>query len=190
MNAGVSDLELYRALCALLPVEELATRLKVTASRVQELLSNIEALLASHSPAAEMVVFIDGAARGNPGPAGAGAVLMDSNGVVRAEVSVYLGECTNNVAEYRALELALEKALELRAQSVHVRTDSTLVARQMKGDFRVKNGSLVPLHQRAKELAAKFQRFIIEDVGREENKRADVLANNAIDAALAKRSIG
>ncbi|MBC7186513.1 MAG: ribonuclease HI family protein [Calditrichaeota bacterium] len=137
-----------------------------------------------------MLIYVDGAARGNPGPAGAGAVLMDAIGKVVAQVSAYLGECTNNVAEYKALELALQKALEMGARAVRVRTDSALMARQLNGQFRVKNGNLVPLHQRVSALVAQFERFAIEEVPREANKKADVLANNAIDAALASERSG
>ncbi|MDZ7339696.1 MAG: ribonuclease HI family protein [candidate division KSB1 bacterium] len=190
MKTEASDRDLYRALRALLPVEELAKRLGVETSRVEALLSRLEGLLANDLPGYELTIHTDGAARGNPGPAGAGAVLIDQDGRLRAEVSVYLGECTNNVAEYRALELALEKAHELGVRSVRVRTDSALVARQLNGSFRVKNGSLVPLYQRVKELAGRFERFVIEEVSREHNKRADVLANNAIDAALAAKGSG
>ncbi len=189
MNQGLTDAELFAALRAALPVDDLALRLGVDGERIRGLLRRVEQLLTAEN-GTEVVVHVDGAARGNPGPAGAGAVLTDASGTLVGEVSVYLGECTNNVAEYRALELALEKAHHIGARAVHVRTDSTLMARQLRGDFRVKNGNLVPLYQRVKELAGKFDRFVVEEIPREANRRADVLANNAIDAALAAQRAG
>jgi len=174
---------------AALPVEELAQQLGVEAERLRALLRKLEHLLAKES-SEEVVVYVDGAARGNPGPAGAGAALLDANGRIVGEVSVYLGKCTNNVAEYRAVELALEKAQQIGARAVRIRTDSTLIAKQLSGDFRVKNGNLVPLYQRVKELAAGFDHFVVEEIPREGNRRADVLANNAIDVALATEGKG
>lgn len=189
MNHWLTDADLFAALRAALPVDELAVRLGVDAERIRSLLRKIEQLLAMGSTQ-EVVVHVDGAARGNPGPAGAGAVLTDANGKLVGEVSVYLGECTNNVAEYRALEVALEKAQQIGARAVRVRTDSTLMARQLRGAFRVKNSNLVPLYLRVKELAGQFDRFAVEEIPREANRRADVLANNAIDAALAAQRAG
>jgi ribonuclease HI len=189
VSRSLTDRELFAALRAALPVEEVARRLGVDSGRIHALLDKLEGLLGQASPE-ELVIYVDGAARGNPGPAGAGAALIDTSGKVVAQVSAYLGECTNNVAEYRALELALQKALEIGARAVRVRTDSALMARQLNGDFRVRNGNLVPLYQRVTELVAQFDRFAIEEVPRQANKKADVLANNAIDAALAGQRSG
>ena len=126
-------------------------------------------------------LFSDGAARGNPGPAAAGAVLKNGKGEVVAEISEYLGETTNNQAEYQALRLGLEKALELNVRRLHVFLDSELVVKQLKGDYKVKHPDLIPLYQKVKTHLQKFSSFTIAHVYREKNKEADRLANLAID---------
>ncbi|MCL5292367.1 MAG: ribonuclease HI family protein [Actinobacteria bacterium] len=130
-------------------------------------------------------VFSDGAARGNPGPAGAGAVIEDEGGRVIAEISEFLGEKTNNAAEYIALILALEKASTLGECKVEVRLDSQLLVEQIRGHFKVKSAVLKPFFVKAKELLATFACADVAHVYREENARADELANQAIDAHLA-----
>jgi len=131
-----------------------------------------------------ITIFTDGAARGNPGPAGAGFVLFSDGGDVLFEGANYLGETTNNQAEYRALLGGLEKAVELGASIVHVKMDSELIVKQLKGQYRVKNEGLKPLYQKARNLIGKFERFQVEHVRRENNKDADRLANQAIDDVL------
>jgi len=128
----------------------------------------------------ELVVHTDGASRGNPGPAGAGYALYREGKLVEA-AGQYLGRQTNNQAEYNALILALARALELGADRVVVRTDSELLARQLNGTYRVKNPKLIPLFDKVKELARRFGRFRIEHVYREDNLKADQMANRAID---------
>ncbi len=130
------------------------------------------------------VIYADGGSRGNPGPAAAGAVIT-IDGEVKATISKFLGNTTNNVAEYTGLVLALEKALELGITQVHVYLDSELVVKQMKGLYRVKNEKLLPLFMKAKALSAKFSSFKIGHVRREHNKIADALANEAMDKAQA-----
>ena len=130
-----------------------------------------------------LTVYTDGAARGNPGPAGAGVSILDSEGETVAEDFLYLGEATNNVAEYRALLLGLERARDLGASSVEVRADSELVVKQMVGEYRVLNSALQSLHARAVALALEFDRVDYVHVRREQNRDADRLANRAIDDA-------
>lgn len=128
-------------------------------------------------------LFADGAARGNPGPAGSGALLLDEDGKVLAELSLALGDATNNVAEYRALILGLEEARRRGIDRIDVRMDSQLVVRQMQGLYKIKHPGLRPLALRAGALLAGFAERTIEHIPREENSRADRLANRAIDGA-------
>jgi probable phosphoglycerate mutase len=128
-----------------------------------------------------LVLYADGAARGNPGPAGAGAVLYDATGAVVAELALPLGRATNNVAEYNALILGLEEAKRRGASAVDVRMDSLLVVQQMRGLWRIKHPGLVPLALRAGALLASFPEREIRHVPREENVAADLLSNRAID---------
>jgi ribonuclease HI len=134
-----------------------------------------------------LVVHCDGAARGNPGPAGAGAYLTTPDGEVVAEVAEGLGETTNNVAEYTAAILGLERAAALGAREVLLRSDSQLLVNQLTGRYRVKTAHLQPLHRRVRELAAGFDRVRFEHVPRERNVDADRLANAGVDAWLAAR---
>jgi ribonuclease HI len=128
-----------------------------------------------------LVLYADGAARGNPGPAGAGAVLYDTGGSVVAELARPLGRATNNVAEYNALILGLEEAKRRGASAVDVRMDSLLVVQQMRGLWRIKHPGLVPLALKAGALFASFPEREIRHVPREENVAADLLSNRAID---------
>lgn len=129
------------------------------------------------------VANIDGASRGNPGPAAAAWVIRDAaDGQVVIEEGLCLGEETNNRAEYFALLFALEDAHLLKAESLTVRSDSELLVKQMKGMYRVKNTNLKSLFARAKRLASALKSFHIEHVPREENKDADRAANAALDA--------
>jgi ribonuclease HI len=129
-----------------------------------------------------LLIHTDGAARGNPGPAGAGAVLRDAaDGRVLAEIAQPLGRATNNVAEWTAVRLALEEARRLRATHVDVRMDSELVARQISGVYRVKHPDLKPLHAAVMELLRSFEGYTVGHVPRELNKEADRLSNVAID---------
>jgi len=129
-----------------------------------------------------ITVDIDGAARNNPGPAGIGMVVRDQNGMTVKEFYEFIGEETNNVAEYRALLKALDLAAEFGADKVTIRTDSELLANQMNGRFRVKNIRLLNSFFSAQEKMKLFARVIIEQIPREQNRRADMLANLAIDA--------
>ena len=133
--------------------------------------------------ASHCVIYTDGGARGNPGPAAAGAVIIDDDGSVRAEISEYLGVATNNVAEYRALLLALACAAETGYRRIDVCMDSELIVRQLNGQYRVKDAKIVPLHAKARHLLRSFDEATITHVRREQNKEADRLVNAALDAA-------
>lgn len=131
---------------------------------------------------AEARLWSDGAARGNPGPAGAGAILKTPKGEVLAEVSGYLGHTTNNVAEYRALLLGLEQALALGVRRIEVRADSELLIKQLRGEYRVRDVKLKPLYEEAKSLLGRFDAARLLHVPRAENSDADRLANAGIDS--------
>ena len=130
-------------------------------------------------------VYSDGAARGNPGPAGAGAVLTDADGNVIARLGRFLGKQTNNVAEYQGLILGLAHALQLGYRNVEVRADSQLLVRQLKGEYAVKHAGLKPLHAEAIRLLRSFDRADVQHVPREENGLADEMSNRAIDEEMA-----
>jgi ribonuclease HI len=129
-------------------------------------------------------VFSDGAARGNPGPAGAGAVLTDTSGRVLARLGRYLGRQTNNVAEYQGLLLGLQHAQELGYRAVEVRADSQLLIRQLKGEYAVRHAGLKPLHAEALRLLRGFDKVDLKHVPREENALADEMSNRAIDEEM------
>jgi ribonuclease HI len=129
-----------------------------------------------------VLIHTDGAARGNPGPAGAGAIIRDAgDGSVLAEIAEPLGHATNNVAEWTAVRLALEEARRLGATQVDLRMDSELVARQISGIYRVKHPALKPIHAATMDLLATFAGYTVGHVPRALNKEADRLSNVAID---------
>ena len=130
-----------------------------------------------------MVVNVDGGARGNPGPAAVAAVATTSDGEPLGERNAYIGEATNNVAEYRALLLGLELARELGASEVEVVNDSELVARQIGGEYKVKHAGLKPLYLEAMRALRDFDAWAVRAVRREQNARADELVNAALDQA-------
>ncbi len=129
-----------------------------------------------------ITAYVDGGARGNPGPAGYGAYILDANGSVLAELYAPLGKTTNNIAEYNGLLAALRWALEHGHDRVHVRADSLLLVEQMRGNYRVKNEGLKPLHHEAQRLVGLIGTVTFEHVRRELNKEADRLSNLGMDA--------
>lgn len=129
------------------------------------------------------VLFTDGGARGNPGPAGIGVVLLDARGKVLGEVADAIGTATNNIAEYKALIAGLQLALEKGVSDLEVRADSELVVQQIQGNWKIRSEALRGLAARAQTLSSKFERFTIRHVRRAENARADELANIAMDSA-------
>jgi len=133
-------------------------------------------------PAGVHVANIDGASRGNPGPASYGVVLRDPDGKIILELAKNIGRETNNVAEYFALLAALDYASMHGISALRIRSDSELLVRQMQGVYKVKSPDLKPLQERAAKLSRQLQYFAIEHVRRELNKDADALANVALDA--------
>ncbi|MBI2237829.1 MAG: ribonuclease HI family protein [Actinobacteria bacterium] len=132
-----------------------------------------------------MIVACDGAARGNPGPAGIGVRITAPGGRVLAEIARGIGVATNNVAEYTALVEGLKRAAEIGATDVLVRSDSHLLVEQLSGRYRVKNPTLQRLHHDVRRLADGFRRIRYEHLPRERNKEADRLANRGVDEWLA-----
>ena len=130
-----------------------------------------------------VIAHIDGGARGNPGPAGWGAVIQSPAGDTLAELSGALPHATNNVAEYTGLIQALRWCAEHGVTTVHIRSDSQLLVQQMRGVYKVKHEGLKPLHGRARLLVHEIGRVTFEHVRREQNKDADRLANQAMDEA-------
>ena len=124
---------------------------------------------------------IDGAARGNPGPASYGVVIRDGRGEVVAKLKKYIGRMTNNVAEYYGLIAALDYAQSHGLRALRVESDSELMVKQMRGVYKVKSADLQPLFERAKKVSQGFESFRIEHVYREQNREADALANEALD---------
>jgi len=129
-----------------------------------------------------VVLYVDGGARGNPGPAGIGVVITDPDGAELSRANDYIGVATNNVAEYKALIHGLQRARALGAHEVEIVNDSELVARQVTGEYRVKNPGLQPLHAVAEEALQAFECWSIRPVPRAENEVADALVNEPIDA--------
>ena len=130
-----------------------------------------------------LVIYADGAARGNPGPAGIGVVIEDERGRVLKELSQFVGRKTNNQAEYTALIQGLEAAAEYQAAAIQIRLDSELLVHQLKGEYKVKSPLLKPLRNQAQKLLARYKVVGIEHIEREYNRAADRLANRAIEAA-------
>jgi ribonuclease HI len=129
------------------------------------------------------ILYSDGASRGNPGPAGAGAVLLDADGHVIAELTKFLGVTTNNVAEYEGFIIGLEEAQRRGVDDLDVRMDSKLVVEQMRGRWKIKHPNMKPLALKAGALFATFPTRTIAHVPRDENAIADALSNRAIDEA-------
>lgn len=129
----------------------------------------------------EATLFADGGSRGNPGPAASGAVLVDPHGQLLDEVGRYLGIATNNVAEWTALCIGLERAKERGIRRLAVRLDSELVVKQMRGEYRVKHVDLQPLHRRAQTLLRSFEHVDIKHIPRKQNALADRLVNDVLD---------
>ena len=127
--------------------------------------------------------YIDGGARGNPGPAGYGVRIEDADGELIEELHGALGIATNNVAEYNGLLAALQWAAEHGQRDVHIRSDSELLVKQMRGEYKVKHPGLQPLFVRARLLVMELNRVTFEHVRREQNKEADRLSNVAMDEA-------
>ena len=124
---------------------------------------------------------IDGGSRGNPGPASYGAVIRNPRGEIVARLKKYIGRTTNNVAEYYGLIAALDYAQSNNIRALHIESDSELLVKQMRGQYKVKSADLQPLFERAKKMSQSFASFRINHVYREQNREADALANEAMD---------
>lgn len=134
-------------------------------------------------PDEKLTIYTDGGARGNPGPAGIGAVILDERGRVVEEISEYIGQATNNQAEYKALIAGLNKARDLGGEEIEVFLDSELVVKQLNREYRVKDKDLAPLFVQAYNISLGFKKIIFKHVPREKNKLADKLVNIALDKA-------
>ena len=131
-----------------------------------------------------LILHVDGASRGNPGPSGIGIVIKDARGRIVREIAEYIGQFTNNVAEYRALIRALEEAEVMHAAEIEVRSDSDLLVSQLKGTYKVKSPDLSPLYLDAIRLLRSFAHWTVHKISRGQNAAADALASKAIDHAM------
>ena len=129
----------------------------------------------------KLIIYTDGAARGNPGPAAIGVVLKDTAGNAIATISQRLAPTTNNQAEYLAIIGGLEKAVSLGCRHASVKSDSELIVNQINGQFKIKNTAIRPLYQQVVQLTGKLESFAISYIPREQNRQADELANKALD---------
>jgi ribonuclease HI len=134
-----------------------------------------------HPPFERLTFYIDGASRGNPGKAAVGIVVLDGKGHVIDEVKRYIGETTNNMAEYQALIEALTEGKRLGGRVIHVFSDSELLVRQMNGIYKVRDSKLLDFYNEAKRLISSFKEFKIDHITRDKNSKADSLANEALD---------
>jgi len=144
--------------------------------------ADVAAKVQERSPRTKL--FTDGAARGNPGPAGAGAVIVNAAGHIVAKLGKFLGESTNNVAEYTGLILGLKRAKAMGIKELDVFSDSELIVKQLHGDYAVKADHLKPLHDEAQSLLKAFPDVHVAHIPREENAAADEMSNRAIDERL------
>jgi ribonuclease HI len=171
---------IFAALAQGLDLPGVQSRFGLTPEDLQDLFREAAALY--RDPGAGFWrLHCDGASRGNPGPAGAGMVLFDPQGRLQANQGRYLGETTNNVAEYQALLLGLEAARRLEVKKLRVLADSELMVKQINGRYRVKAPHLIPLWRAALNALKQFEAWSINHVPREENHLADEAANRAID---------
>jgi ribonuclease HI len=132
----------------------------------------------------KLIIYTDGGARGNPGPAGIGAIAKNDDNEIVFEISEFIGKTTNNQAEYRALVSAIKKAKQLKTEEVDFFLDSELVVRQLNGEYKVKNKDLMPLFLEISNFKKQFKKITFSHVRREFNKEADKLANMAMDAGV------
>lgn len=165
-------------------LEALAARLSAPAEEPSKAPAPTPPPSESKGPYPHLHLYSDGAARGNPGPSGAGAVLLEPGGQVVARLGRYLGIQTNNHAEYAALLLGLEHARALGAKELEVFSDSELLVRQLTGRYQVRSPTLKPLHEKARRLLRQFPKVKVTHVPREENTAADEMSNRAIDEKL------
>lgn len=130
-------------------------------------------------------IYIDGASKGNPGPAGIGVIIC-KDGEVLKNIAQYIGRTTNNFAEYMALIYALQEALILKAENLNIKTDSQLLYRQIKNEYKIKSPNILGLYNQAMHLIPSFKQFSINYISRDANRGADRLATKAIKAVFRK----
>jgi ribonuclease HI len=179
-DAPPSRAEIFAALAEELNIPAICRRFGLTREELKQLFQEAAALC-RREDIEPWRLYVDGASRGNPGPAGAGAVLFGPQGEKRAEESRYLGETTNNVAEYQALLLGLELARNQGVKRLHIFADSQLVVNQLRGTYKVKKPHLLPLWRQAHQALQKFDTYAISHLDRSFNHEADRLARQAID---------
>lgn len=180
MHATTSRAAIFAALAAGQDLPRVREHFGLTPGEMQELFQEV-ADYYHHLEQGVWKLYCDGASRGNPGPAGAGVVLLDPDDEIRLRYGEYLGRTTNNVAEYRALILGLKMAANLGVNNIQVYADSELLVRQLNGSYRVKAPHLLPLWQQARNELQRFATYVIAHIPRELNGLADRLANQAID---------
>lgn len=186
MGPSVSRAAVFAALAQGLELPEILERFHLTRKELQSLFQEV----ADHYRGTEegfWSLYCDGASRGNPGPAGAGLVLYSPQGQIKANLGKYLGQTTNNVAEYQALILGLEKARRLGAKRVQIFSDSELLVRQLTGRYQVKSPHLLPLWRLAQKELQNLEAHAISHIPRELNHQADSLARRAIDQKTSSR---
>jgi ribonuclease HI len=164
-------------------LDKIATEEECLKDALKEALKSLAEKIEVESGKVKLTLVIDGAARGNPGPAGAGAAILDTQGTPLAEKSEFLGKATNNEAEYSSLIMGLQLALDRGFHRLHIQTDSELLAKQIRGDYKVKEPRLKALFAKAHKLLEQLEEWDIVNVPREENRLADRLSNIAIDKA-------
>lgn len=128
----------------------------------------------------KLSVYVDGGSHGNPGPSGIGVIVCNEKGDVIKNISKFIGDTTNNVAEYTALIYGLQEALILRADEVIINTDSELLVKQLNKEYKIKDAGLKPLYEQVLHLLTGFKKHQIRHIDRSENKGADRLANKAV----------
>lgn len=180
MDGPISRAAVFAALAQGLDLPQILERFKLGQEELRHLFKEMAAYYQSQEQGF-WSLYCDGASRGNPGPAGAGVALYNPQGELKAQKSWYLGETTNNVAEYQALLLGLKLAEKLRVTRIQVLIDSQLLVHQLNGYYRVKAAHLLPLWREAKQRLQNFEACAISHVPRQANARADALANEAID---------
>jgi ribonuclease HI len=179
-RASISRAAVFEALAQGLEIAQILEKFGLTRQELQDLFQKV-ADAYRRRESGYWRLYCDGASRGNPGPAGAGALLYDPGGTLKAHLSRYLGETTNNVAEYQALILGLQMAREQGATRIQVLADSQLVVEQLNGSYRVKSPHLQPLWQQAKKELQNFEAYAISHLDRAGNQEADRLAREAAD---------
>ncbi|MFQ5956454.1 MAG: ribonuclease HI family protein [Candidatus Brocadiales bacterium] len=187
-KTGISDQELLELIRKSIDPDSIASRdSRVNRKRLEELFGRLRAAVEGKQPVSgglskRLLVYTDGASRGNPGKAGIGVVICDRKQNVLEEISEYIGETTNNVAEYKALIRGLEKALKYGPKELEVFSDSELLVKQINGQYKVRAPSILPLYKEAKRLIGTLPKWKIQYIPREKNTLADALANMALDA--------